>query len=154
MKPLFPIPSSLLLRRLSKPTRLSKPQFHVNHPLTALLTRHHHSIPNPETIYAYTSGRWLVSEDLQLKNRFVKFDINKLCSLAVEQCNKNKASVNGQTKATKCVNITKLEGDNSKALLLTMDNGSEVVAKIMYPDSGPRFWKTASQVATLMFGVY
>ncbi|RJE24176.1 hypothetical protein PHISCL_03495 [Aspergillus sclerotialis] len=151
MKPLFPIPSFLLIRHLSKPTRLSKPQFHVKHPLTALPIRHHHSIPNPETIYAYTSGRWLVSEDLQLKQRYMTFDINKLCSLAVEECNKNKTNTNVQTKATKCINITKLEGASNKALVLTMDNGSELVAKIPCLNAGPKFWTTASEVATLMF---
>ena len=47
-----------------------------------------------------------------------------------------------------------MEGNSNKALILTMDNGSEIVAKVPCPNAGPKFWMTASEVATLMFCMY
>jgi hypothetical protein len=50
------------------------------------------------------------------------------------------------------VNLLKfVEGQHSKAFLLTMDNGAEVVAKVPNPIAGPSFYTTASEVATLHF---
>ncbi len=43
------------------------------------------------------------------------------------------------------------EGMNSKAYLLTMDNGMEVLAKLPNPCAGPSFYTTASEVATRTF---
>jgi hypothetical protein len=43
------------------------------------------------------------------------------------------------------------EGLNNKAYLLTMDNGSEVFAKLPNPCAGPAFYTTASEVATREF---
>jgi hypothetical protein len=41
------------------------------------------------------------------------------------------------------------EGLYNKAFLITFDNGSEVVAKLPNPNAGPRFFTTASEVATM-----
>lgn len=49
-------------------------------------------------------------------------------------------------KLVKCV-----EGQHNKAFILTMDNGSEVMAKIPNPNAGPAFYTTASEVATRQF---
>lgn len=49
-------------------------------------------------------------------------------------------------KVLKC-----LEGSFNKALLLTMDNGTEVMAKLPNPNAGPAFYTTASEVATHHF---
>ncbi|XBQ86219.1 hypothetical protein V6000_001941 [Aspergillus fumigatus] len=94
-----------------------------------------------DDLFRYTSGRWLINEEHQLKQRYVKFNIANLCSEA--------AALFGPE--TKCVHIVKLEGNFNKAFLLTMDNGNEVVAKIPCPNSGPRLLTTASEVATLKF---
>jgi hypothetical protein len=50
------------------------------------------------------------------------------------------------TKVLKC-----REGLNNKAYILTMDNGSEVFAKLSNPIAGPAFYTTASEVATREF---
>jgi hypothetical protein len=50
------------------------------------------------------------------------------------------------TRVLKC-----REGLNNKAYLLTMDNGSEVFAKLPNPIAGPAYYTTASEVATREF---
>jgi hypothetical protein len=40
---------------------------------------------------------------------------------------------------------------NNKAYILTMDNGTEVLAKLPNPCAGPSFYTTASEVATGTF---
>lgn len=40
------------------------------------------------------------------------------------------------------------EGLHNKAFILTMDNGSEVFAKLPNPNAGPTRYTTASEVAT------
>ncbi|KAK0111553.1 hypothetical protein ONS95_001904 [Cadophora gregata] len=50
------------------------------------------------------------------------------------------------TKVLKCK-----EGMNNKAYVLTMDNGSEVLAKLPNPCAGPSFYTIASEVATRTF---
>ena len=43
------------------------------------------------------------------------------------------------------------EGHHNKALILTMDNGLEIVARLPCPVAGPPFYTTASEVATRSF---
>jgi hypothetical protein len=50
------------------------------------------------------------------------------------------------TKLLKCI-----EGQYNKAFVLTMDNGSEIVAKLPNLNAGPAFYTTASEVATRQF---
>lgn len=50
------------------------------------------------------------------------------------------------TRVLKCV-----EGQFNKVLILTMDDGNEVVAKIPNPNAGPSFYMLASEVATRHF---
>lgn len=44
--------------------------------------------------------------------------------------------------------LKRKEGMNNKAYILTMDNGTEVLAKLPNPCAGPSFYTTASEVAT------
>ncbi|PYI12233.1 hypothetical protein BO78DRAFT_425469 [Aspergillus sclerotiicarbonarius CBS 121057] len=94
-----------------------------------------------DDLFRYTSGRWLINEKYQLEQRFVKFNVNNLCSQA--------ASLFGPE--TKCVRIVKMEGNFNKAFLLTMNDGNEVIEKIPCPNSGTPSLTTASEVATLKF---
>lgn len=60
--------------------------------------------------------------------------------------------INFITEWTTGIEVLKCkEGLNNKAYLLTMDNGSEVFAKLPNPCSGPAFYTTASEVATREF---
>ncbi|OGM47467.1 hypothetical protein ABOM_002621 [Aspergillus bombycis] len=96
---------------------------------------------NPEDLFKYTSGRWLIDEEQQLAQRYVKFHVDNLCSKA--------ASV--FSDSTRCMDLVKVEGNFNKAFLLTMDDGHEVVAKVPCPNAGPPSLTTASEVATLNF---
>ncbi|RDI84813.1 hypothetical protein Vi05172_g5260 [Venturia inaequalis] len=94
-----------------------------------------------EELYRYTRHRWLTfDEDKKLASRYCKFDIAAL----------SKAAVNAvDCGAKSCVKILKcIEGSYNKALILTLDNGIEVLAKLPNPNAGPSFYTTASQVAT------
>lgn len=71
----------------------------------------------------------------------MRFDLDQLCRLA---------SSHGKPEAKKCVRVIKQEGNFNKALVLTRDDGSEVIAKIPCPNAGPPL-VTASEVATLEF---
>ena len=95
-----------------------------------------------EELYQYSSGRWLINEKQQLAQRYVKFDIQKLCERA--------ASALGGSPTT-CTEITKIEGSFNKALLLRMEDGREVVAKLPCPNAGPANQTTASEAATIEF---
>ncbi|EEP77899.1 predicted protein [Uncinocarpus reesii 1704] len=51
-----------------------------------------------------------------------------------------------------CVRVMKCrEGLNNKVYLLTMNNGSEIIARLPNPIAGPAYYTTASEVATREF---
>jgi hypothetical protein len=81
---------------------------------------------------------------MQQQQRYVEFDLDSLCRLAAAHF----------SDATKCVRVIKLEGNSNKALLLTMDDGNEAIAKIPCPNAGPSSLTTASEVATLKYRMY
>ncbi|KAJ5171227.1 uncharacterized protein N7500_004010 [Penicillium coprophilum] len=85
-------------------------------------------------LFRYTSGRWLINEEHQLKKRYVKFNINNICSQV--------ASLFGP--GTEC-------GNFNKAFFLTMNDGNEVIVKIPCPNAGAPLLTTASEVVTLKF---
>lgn len=59
------------------------------------------------------------------------------------------AAATGQVSPIRA--IEKMEGRFSKALLLSKENGSEVVAKIPCPIAGPPRYTTAAEVAVLEY---
>jgi hypothetical protein len=72
-----------------------------------------------DDLFRYTSGRWLVDKKAQQQLRYMKFDLNRLCRLAVAHfCD-----------VAKCIRFLKLEGSFNKALLITMDDGNEVIVE-------------------------
>ncbi|KAJ4992998.1 hypothetical protein SVAN01_01350 [Stagonosporopsis vannaccii] len=76
-----------------------------------------------------------------MTQRHVRFNVNELARCAAE-------AVGART----CVNISKYpDGMYNKAMLLTMDNGSRVVAKVPNPNAGAPHFTTASEVATMEF---
>ncbi|KMQ48464.1 hypothetical protein HL42_0925 [Trichophyton rubrum] len=93
--------------------------------------------------YRYTAGRWLFNEPQQLEARYVRFNIDALAEIA--------ASCLGHDPAS-CVKIEKMpEGNFNKSFLLTMANGSQVIARVPNPNSGFPHFTTASEVATMDF---
>lgn len=94
-----------------------------------------------ENFFRYTSGRWLWDEEQQLRDRFTPFNVLELQCIAAKSVGANK-----------CVAMTKLaEGSFNKTFRLTMDNGSAVIARLPHPIAGPKYYTTASEVATMDF---
>ncbi|KAL4801341.1 hypothetical protein BDV18DRAFT_155059 [Aspergillus unguis] len=94
-----------------------------------------------DDLFRYTSGRWLINEEHQQKQRYITFNISNLCSQA--------AALFGP--GIKCVHIIKLEGNFNKAFLLMIDDGNKVIAKIPCPNAGTPLLIIVSEVATLKF---
>jgi hypothetical protein len=76
-----------------------------------------------------------------MSQRNVRFNVNELARLAAEAVGTNS-----------CVSVEKYpDGMYNKAMLLTMDNGTQVVAKVPNPNAGKPHFTTASEVATMDF---
>ncbi|KAE9369713.1 hypothetical protein N431DRAFT_493487 [Stipitochalara longipes BDJ] len=76
-----------------------------------------------------------------MSQRHVQFNVNELARLGAEAVGANI-----------CVSIEKYpDGMYNKAVLLTMDNGTQVVAKVPNPNAGKPHFTTASEVATMDF---
>ncbi|KAF2172794.1 hypothetical protein M409DRAFT_35412 [Zasmidium cellare ATCC 36951] len=94
---------------------------------------------DPESLYSYSSGRWLWNEEQQMACRRRRFNVTELAQAAAP-------TVGSQF----CVKLAKLsEGSFNKAFLLTMDNGKEMIAKLPNPNAGYEHLTTASEVATM-----
>ena len=71
----------------------------------------------------------------------MRFDVDMLAQIAA-------SSVDSKS----CVAIEKYpDGNYNKALLMTMEDGKQVVAKVPNPNAGQRHFTTASEVATMEF---
>ncbi|KAF2822687.1 phosphotransferase enzyme family protein [Ophiobolus disseminans] len=73
--------------------------------------------------------------------REAKFVLNELASVAANSVG-----------ATRCIDIVKFsDGLFNKAFLMSMDNGQEIVAKVLNPNAGMAHFTTASEVGTMDF---
>lgn len=77
-----------------------------------------------------------------MSKRYAKFDLDALCTLV-----SSLPSISSPISK-----IEKMEGGFNKALLMTAENGKEVIAKIPCPSVVPSKYSTASEVATLEYG--
>lgn len=94
-----------------------------------------------DDIFNYTRGRFVCDETYEMSQRYVRFNVNELACLAVDAVG-----------AKLCVSVEKYpDGMYNKAMLLTMDNGTQVVAKVPNPNAGKPHFTTASEVATMDF---
>lgn len=76
-----------------------------------------------------------------MSQKCVHFNMNRLAQMAA-------SSVDSRC----CVAIEKYpDGQYSKAFLMTMEDGKQVVAKVPDPNAGPSHLTTASEVATMEF---
>ncbi|KAL8754810.1 MAG: hypothetical protein Q9199_004081 [Rusavskia elegans] len=91
-------------------------------------------------LYDYTNGRFLNDEKSQLSKRRVEFNLSNLCNEAVSVANGSPVR-----------KIEKMEGGFSKALVITTENGKEVVAKLPCPNAGRAMYSTASEAAVLQY---
>lgn len=94
-----------------------------------------------ESLYRYTSGRWLWNEKEQFSRRYVRFNVLELTRTAAQA-----------TGSKSCVQLQKLpEGNFNKVFLITMDDGKQVIAKLPNPNAGRAHLTTASEVATMNY---
>jgi hypothetical protein len=97
-----------------------------------------------EQFFRYDSGRWLWDEERELRARYRRFNVEELKGIAAKSVG-----------AKSCVSMIKLaEGGYNKVFKLRMDNGAVAIARIPYPNAGPSFKTTASEVATMDFVSY
>ena len=97
-----------------------------------------------DDIFAYTNGHFLVDEEHQLRRRYVRFDLDALCSAAATA---------GETSSPVTA-IDKMEGGFNKALLIKRANGTEVIAKIPCRIAGPPSLVTAGEVGVLEYSMW
>ncbi|KAI2788557.1 hypothetical protein POX_e06576 [Penicillium oxalicum] len=92
-------------------------------------------------LFAYTNGHFLVDEENQFRRRYVRFDLDALCSTA---------ALAGEDPS-RVTAIEKMEGGFSKAFRMKRANGTEVIAKIPCRMAGPPSLTTAGEVAVLEY---
>jgi len=98
-------------------------------------------LKHSDDLFTYTRGRFICNETYEMWQRRVHFNVNELGRCAAEAVG-----------SASCVKIEKYpDGTYSKAMLLTMDDGAQVVAKIPNPNAGLPHFTTASEVATMDF---
>ncbi|KAM5464249.1 hypothetical protein MauCBS54593_007068 [Microsporum audouinii] len=96
-----------------------------------------------ESSAAVSQNAFLRDEAKELSRRYIKFNVEELAKIA--------AQVSGPG-ARQCVKVEKLaDGLYNKALLLTMDDGIQVIGKVPNPNAGIPHYTTASEVATMDF---
>jgi hypothetical protein len=94
-----------------------------------------------DEFFAFTRARFIRDEDWEMAQRRVTFNMNELASLAANAVG-----------STPCVKVEKYpDGMSSKAFLMTMESGTQVVAKVPNPNAGSAHFTTASEVATMEF---
>ncbi|SMR44111.1 unnamed protein product [Zymoseptoria tritici ST99CH_3D1] len=93
-----------------------------------------------EDLYRYTNGSFLANEAKAFDRRYLKFNLDELCSIA---------SRIGSISAVK--EVVKMEGGFCKALLMKKIDGTEIVAKLPFKIAGPAHYTTASEVAVLKY---
>ncbi|OJJ45089.1 hypothetical protein ASPZODRAFT_676262 [Penicilliopsis zonata CBS 506.65] len=94
---------------------------------------------NRHQLFSYRNGRFLINEGYELAKRYAPFNVDALCEIiaALPQVSSPVAS------------IDKKEGGYNKGLLVTAENGRQVVAKIPCLNIVPPWYGTASEVAVL-----
>lgn len=96
-------------------------------------------------LFGYSKGRFLVNEGYERAKRYSPFDIRELCRMV---------SALPRVAGSPITRIEKKEGGYNKALLMTAENGTNILAKIPCRNIVPRWYGTASEVAVLDFGRY
>ncbi|KKZ62082.1 hypothetical protein EMCG_03445 [[Emmonsia] crescens] len=106
-----------------------------------MTTNTKHKGISEQSLFSYTSGRFLYNETIRLRERYVEFNIAAL-----------KEAVSNHTGRGKVVSLQKLseEGFN-RVLLVTLEDNSQVIVKMPFDLSVPKTYATASEVATVTF---
>lgn len=94
-----------------------------------------------ESYFKFTRARFVINEQYEMSQRYVRYNIHELGRIAANAVG-----------AKSCISIEKFpDGLFNKVLLLKLDNGTQVTAKIPYPAAVRPHFTTASEVATMEF---
>ncbi|KAG6043155.1 hypothetical protein E4U39_004883 [Claviceps sp. Clav50 group G5] len=109
--------------------------------------------PDFSEFFTVTSGRGVKEEEDEFAQRRCDIDLveitQRCCEFNVSELAQHAARV---VQADRCVNIKEFpDGVYNRTLLLSMDNGKDVIAKILIPDAGRPHFTIASEVATMKF---
>ncbi|TFY74058.1 hypothetical protein EWM64_g9954 [Hericium alpestre] len=96
-----------------------------------------------ENLFNYSSGHWIINDNLRLAERRHEFEVDKLCRLAVQSVGRRPQDIDTFVKLTK--------GGFNRIFLITMHDGFQMVARIPYPVTVPKFYAITSEVATMCF---
>ncbi|KAF9475587.1 hypothetical protein BDN70DRAFT_935746 [Pholiota conissans] len=88
---------------------------------------------------SHNAGRWLYNNKAQLKARYTPFNMGGLVRRVK------------MLVGSPVLSGTKLADTDNRAFLLTYENGTQIVARIATPISGPPVITTTSEVATMDF---
>ncbi|WEW59407.1 hypothetical protein PRK78_004879 [Emydomyces testavorans] len=92
----------------------------------------------------YIDGRFLHQDTLQRKSRYIEFNFDQLCRIAIEQCE----------DASGIARYERKEGGYNRVFILTMNTGKRVVARIPTRVAGPSCLITNSEVATVTYCMF
>jgi hypothetical protein len=96
-------------------------------------------VPSDEELYNFTRGRFVADEQHELSQRHRTFSATELARYAARA-----------VQANHCLSVKNYpDGMYNRVLLLSMDNGKDVIAKIPNPNAGQPHFTTASEVATM-----
>ncbi|KAI0030598.1 kinase-like domain-containing protein [Vararia minispora EC-137] len=94
-------------------------------------------------LFDYTSGRWVYNDALRHEERRLEFDVDGLRRIAAESINQSLDDV---------VSLSKLaEGGFNRSFLITLRDGRQMVARVPYPVTVPKYYAVASEVATIEY---
>lgn len=94
-----------------------------------------------DSLFSYSSGRFLYNEEARLRERQVQFDVAALENVVAKRV--------GHGKVKSIVKFS--EGGFNRVFLATMEDDFKAIIKIPYWISVPKTYTTASEVATLTF---
>ena len=92
-------------------------------------------------LYKYTSGRWLLRDNLERDSRNLNFDFDALRRRIIALC----------PGATSIIKYEKKEGGYNRAFIFTCDNARRIVARLPFSVAGPARLTTNSEVATITY---
>ncbi|KDR68632.1 hypothetical protein GALMADRAFT_78401 [Galerina marginata CBS 339.88] len=96
-----------------------------------------------DDLFNYNSARWVYNEALRHAERRLVFDVEGLLRLAAQSVGRSSADV---------VDISKVdEGRFNRTFLITMRDHFQMIARVPYPVTVPKYFAVASEVATMDF---
>ncbi|KAH6881233.1 kinase-like domain-containing protein [Coprinopsis sp. MPI-PUGE-AT-0042] len=94
-------------------------------------------------LFNYTSGRWVYNEALRLKERRLVFDVDEFMQLTAKSVDRQLSDI---------IDFSKLsEGKFNRMFLITFKDSFQMVARVPYPMTVPKYYAVASEVVTMEY---